>query len=192
MSDLNDTDAVSALPGARYAGFALVEEAGMQGMITLRGDLGSKPFAAAVKKVTGLALPGRRERVGNGKLALVWMSPDELLLLCLHGEAEDKVAALEAAFGDAFALAVNVSDARAMFRVTGAGAREVIAKLMPVDMVRFEIGEVRRSRLAQVPAAIWMTGEDTVEIVCFRSVARYVFDLLALSAAPGSEVGALA
>ena len=75
-----------------------------------------------------------------------------------------------------------------MFRVSGPGAREVIAKVMPVDMAAFGAGEIRRSRLAQVAAAIWMDGE-AVEIVCFRSVAQYVFDVLKVSAAQGSEVG---
>jgi sarcosine oxidase subunit gamma len=47
----------------------------------------------------------------------------------------------------------------------------------------------RRSRLAQVPAAFWMPDAETFQIVCFRSVARYMFDLLSIAAQPGSEVG---
>ena len=83
---------------------------------------------------------------------------------------------------------------RAVFQLGGAGAREVIAKLCPVDMApgQFEPGMFRRTRMAQVPAAFAMIDAETIEIICFRSVAEYVFDLLCVAAAPGSQVGAYA
>ena len=67
----------------------------------------------------------------------------------------------------------------------------MVAKLAPVDLApgEFEPGQFRRTRLAQVPAALWMPEEDRIRLVVFRSVARYVFDLLSVAAQPGSEVG---
>jgi sarcosine oxidase subunit gamma len=50
-------------------------------------------------------------------------------------------------------------------------------------MVAFPAGEIRRTRLAQIAAAFWMPQEGTVELVCFRSVAQYAFDLLTQAAA---------
>jgi sarcosine oxidase subunit gamma len=84
-------------------------------------------------------------------------------------------------------LAVDVSDARAVFRVEGAKADQVLAKLSPVDFAKLEPGELRRTRAAQVATAFWKEG-DGFTVVCFRSVGRYVFDLLAMSATPGSEL----
>ena len=52
--------AVSVLNGAQYSGLAKVEDAGLQGMITLRGDLGSKALKAAVKAATGAEVPAQR------------------------------------------------------------------------------------------------------------------------------------
>jgi len=43
--------------------------------------------------------------------------------------------------------------------------------------------------MAQVAAAIWMTDAETIRIVCFRSVAEYVYGLLCDAAEPGGEVG---
>ena len=88
----------------------------------------------------------------------------------------------------AHALVADVSDARSVFTVAGMGAREVLAKLTPADVSpdAFGAGMVRRSRLAQVPAAFWLQDDDT--IICFRSVAGYVLDLLSSAAAPGGEV----
>jgi len=76
--------------------------------------------------------------------------------------------------------------------VRGPHAREVMAKLAPVDLApaAFTPGMFRRTRMAQVPAAFWMPEEDVFRVVCFRSVAQYVFDLLSIAAQPGSEVGA--
>jgi len=185
------SDAVSALQGARYEGFARIEEAGLRGMVTLRGDLGSAKLKKAVSAVAGVKFPGRRGAVLDGDNGLCWMSPDELLLLCSYEAVADTVALLEEALNGTHFLAADVSDARVVFRVAGVDAREVIAKLSPADVSPegLQPGECRRTRLSQVPAAVWMRDETTFEVICFRSVARYVFDLLKSAARPGSEVG---
>jgi len=183
------SEPVSALGGAVFDGFVKVEEAGLQGMITLRGDLASAAVKRAVRAVAGTGVPDRREVLLKGDRGAAWMSPDELLLLGPYGHAEAGVAAAGKALGKAHALAVNVSDARAVFRLTGPGAREVLAKLAPVDMAGFAPGEIRRTRLAQVPVAFWISGPEEFTVVAFRSVATYVFDLLKTAATPGGEVG---
>ncbi len=185
------SEAVSALDRASCEGFVVVEDSGLCGMITLRGDLSDRSLAKAVGDVTGVTVPGRRGIALNGDKGAAWMSPDELLLLVPYEEADAAVGNLDAALSGAHFLAVNVSDARVVLRVRGAGAREVLGKLAPVDFSAdaFGPGQIRRSRLAQVPAAFWMTAEDAFAVVAFRSVAEYVFDLLKTGALPGSEVG---
>jgi sarcosine oxidase, subunit gamma len=181
----------SALGGARSEGFALVEEIGPVGMITLRGDLTSAKLGAAVKSAVGLAVPGQRRVEIAGDKAAGWMSPDELLLILPYAEVPATVAALDVALAGEHHLAVDVSDARAVFRISGAGAREVLAKLCPVDLspAAFGPGELRRTRAAQVAAAFWISGPEEFTLVCFRSVAAYVFGLLTKSAAEGGAVG---
>lgn len=185
------SEAVSALNGMRAEGPVSVTEAGLQGMITLRGDLASPGLAAAVRAATGTGVPGQRRIETADDRACAWMSPDELLLLLPYDETGAALTAIGDAMAGAHHLAVAVSDARALFRVSGPGARAVIAKLCPVDMTRaaFAPGEIRRTRMAQVPAAIWMSGEDTVMVICFRSVARYAFDLLRDAARAGTVAG---
>ncbi|WP_322866254.1 sarcosine oxidase subunit gamma [Aquicoccus sp. G2-2] len=185
------SERMSALPGAVGGVIADVKEAGLCGMVTLRGDLGGSALKKAVKAVSGVAVPGQREIVVKGDHGAAWMSPDELLLLCPHEAADALVTGLEAALKGTHFMAVNVSDARAVFDVSGPYAREVLGKLMPVDFAAqaFTPGMIRRSRMAQVPAAVWMTGEETFRVVVFRSVARYAFDLLCNAAGEGGEVG---
>ena len=187
MSDL----VKSALPGARAEGLVTVEEMGLQGMVTLRADLSAE--AAAIAQVTGAEMPGPRGISAGQGCQVAWMSPDELLILCDHAHADAMVAHLTAALEGQHHLAVNVSDARALFRVAGeAGAlRDTLAKITPADMSAAALppGEMRRTRLQQVAGAIWFEGETEARVICFRSVAQYTFDLLAVSAAQGGAVG---
>lgn len=145
------------------------------GMITLRGDLAV--LNAAVTDVTGCAAPGQRMSTRSGDVTSIWMSPDELLIVCDFGAAKGVAARLGAELSGAFATIVIVSDARRVFDVRGAGAEDVLRKLMPVDFARLGATEVRRTRMAQIPAALWRHS-DGFHLMCFRSVAGYAEDLL--------------
>lgn len=184
--------AVTALNGATWSdGIATVTEMPLQGMITLRGDLTASAVVKAATGATGLKMPGQGGVTCERDTGICWMSPDELLVLCPYADVAGAVAKMQAGLTKVHALAVDVSDARAVFRVAGKGAREVMAKLAPVDFrpTAFGPGMFRRSRLAQVPAAFWMPDDASFQIVCFRSNAQYMFDLLKAAAQPGSHVG---
>jgi sarcosine oxidase subunit gamma len=183
------SDVRSALAGASFEGIASVKEAGLRGMISFRGDLSASKVKAALKAVSGVDMPGQRGCVVNGQSGLAWMSPDEVLVMVPHDEADGAVEKLNKALKGQHFMAENVSDARAVFTVSGKHAREVIAKLAPVDMSGFQAGEIRRTRIAQVAAAFWMHEADALTVVCFRSGAEYMFGTLKMAAQTGSEVG---
>lgn len=190
MSDALATP-VTALGGARFDGLISVREKPAQGMIALRGDLSAPPIKNAATGIAGLDMPARRVARTEGQRGLLWMAPDELLVLCPYGEVPGAAASMAKVLHGVHALVTDVSDARAMFELRGAGLRDVLAKLTPADMsvTGLPPGELRRSRLAQVPAAFWLDSETSAQVICFRSVARYVFDLLKNAAQPGSAVG---
>lgn len=172
-------------------GFApIVAEVTGQGMVSLRADLADPVVAEALTAVTGLAVPALRAMTSGAGRAVAWMSPDEALVICPASEAARLTEALGTALADQFATVADVSDARTMFEVSGPGAREVTAKLTPVDLHpdHFGPGQMRRTRLGQVPAAIWMPAPDRLRVLCFRSVGQYVSDLLANAAAPGAAL----
>lgn len=181
------SEAISALQGRVAQGEVTIRDGGLRGMLTLRGDLADKPLRAVCKAVTGVGFPGQGQVLCDGEKGLCWMSPDEMLLLMPYGQAGEALAQIEKALTGKHYLAEDVSDARAVMTVEGVYAREVLAKLSPVDLHPDSLapGDVRRTRLGQVAAAFWMKDEDTFEVICFRSVAAYTFDLLAASAAAG-------
>ena len=182
------SEAVSAMAGAKFNGAVRVSDAGLKGMITLRGDLTDEAVVAAVKLVTGQAMPKPRGVKEGKKGGVAWMSPDELLLLVEYDTADVAVEKLSAALADTHHLAVNVSDARAVFRLEGAGVREVIAKGSPADLSPegLGLGEIRRSRLGQLAAAYWLSDAETMHVVCFRSVGEHVYNWLVNAAEEGT------
>ncbi|WP_022704528.1 sarcosine oxidase subunit gamma [Pseudorhodobacter ferrugineus] len=179
-------DPVSALNGQTFDGFAKIREIGPLGMITLRCDLAEKPLAAALKKL-GLSVPAPRRIVQKDGWSAGWMSPDELLIILPYAQVTDTLETLRNALAKIHFLVADVSDARAVFRIEGDKAGQVLAKLCPVDLTTMEPNELRRTRAAQVAAAFWAEGNGYT-LVSFRSVAGYVMGVLSLSATNGSEL----
>lgn len=167
-----------------------------RGMIGLRLDLSDAGLTGAAEAAAGVKIPATRRIETEGDRRLAWMSPDELLLFLPAGEVAQTLAALQTGFGDRFAMAVDVSDARALFRLEGSGAREALAKAAPVDLHpdHFGPGDFRRTRLGQIAAAFAQVGEapETFELVCFRSLEGHISAWLDLAGAPGTRPGVFA
>ncbi|NJS39693.1 MAG: sarcosine oxidase subunit gamma [Rhodobacteraceae bacterium] len=180
------SDPVSALQGARFDGFAEISEIGPVGMITLRAK-GLKSLDKAVKAAVGTKLPALRRIEVNADRACAWMSPDEYLLVLPYADVAQTLSALAKSLQGQHYLAVDVSDARAVFRIDGPKATDVLRKLVPADIDGLLPGELRRTRAAQVAVAFWQQ-DGGFTLVCFRSVASYVMGLLSHSAQPGSEI----
>jgi sarcosine oxidase subunit gamma len=77
------------------------------------------------------------------------MSPDEYLLILPYAEVGGDGGAGQGSAGEHH-LAVDVSDARAVFRVEGDKADQVLSKLRPSTLPRW-----RRASCAAVAAAMW-------------------------------------
>lgn len=186
---------VSALGGvAASAGLACrIEEVTGVGALTLRGRHDDPAFAAAVAAEAGVAIPPVRRAAFSGDRTLLWMSPDELMLRLPRGDAAAARARLSTALAGVHHLVEDVSDARATFRLTGAGVRATLAKGAPVDLARaaFRPGDLRRTHLGQLACAFWMLAEDpdAFDLVVFRSVAGHAFEFLATAAAAAADPG---
>lgn len=181
---------VTALGGARAAGYVLLEEAPPLGLILLRAEAA---LAGGMLAPLGLTPPPPRALQGGAAGWQVgWLGPDEFLLIGPLGQVREAMAKLRAEAGDAFHLLADLSAARVALRLQGAGAREVIAKACPVDLApeAFGPGEIRRSHAGQVGVTFWLEAPgDCVFLLAARSVAGYLFELLATLSRPGSEIG---
>ncbi len=170
MSDLSNFSQIDG------SGAALVAAEGRVEMVTLKADLSNKATKAAIKEILGTAVPAPR-KISN---SVAWMAPDELLIMVPEDFSADALAEQLNAEIKAPVLAVNVSDARAVFTLKGNNAREVLAKGAPVDLspAAFGKSDFRRTRLGQVAVAFWMEADDEFRLVCFTSMRGFMFDWL--------------
>ncbi|MEV8466378.1 sarcosine oxidase subunit gamma [Fluviibacterium sp. DFM31] len=151
------------------------------GMILVRGSLADAGFSEALTSC-GITVPDTRQIAPCVAGQVGWMSPDELLVFCDASASADLTARLDTALAGQHTLVQRVDDMRARFRIAGPGARVALAKLCPVDMARIAPGELRRTRLAQIPAAFWTENGTDFDLLCFRSVATYARDVLTQAA----------
>lgn len=153
-----------------------------QGKINLRGDVADKAFAAAVAKAVGVEPPAAPGTVATaGGRAILWLGPDEWLVVTPAGDEADLAGALNAALAGMRASATDVSDNYAAVRITGPKARWVLAKGWAVDLHpgSFGPGRVAQSQLALTNAIIRQTDDaPTYEILVRPSFAKYLWDWL--------------
>ena len=149
-------------------------------MMTYRGDLGSETLALAIGAACGCAIPERRRIEISGGCFVAWMSHDELLIRVPEDKLESVLADLDDALGGEHALLSDVSDARVTFSITGLHARETLSKGCPSNLSHdaFGPGDFIRTRLGQVPVALWIPGPESIALMCFRSVGEFVGDWL--------------
>lgn len=155
------------------------------GMIQIRADLARA--GDAIAGAAGLAVPAQGCTTSDGSRLLGWMSPDELLLVLPKAETAEALAALTEALAGEHALALDVSDMRAAFRIEGPKALQVLTKLCPTDLAAMPQDGLRRTRAAQVACGIWREPGGYV-LIGFRSVADYLRGILTGAAVPGSHL----
>ncbi len=177
---MSDLMSFSEIDGS---GAVLVAAQRRVAMVTLKAVL-TKATSASIKKALGTPVPTAR-RIANG---IAWMAPDELLIMVPQGSTPQAIIDRLTAEIKAPMLALDVSDARAVFTLKGNKAREVLAKGAPVDLSpeAFTQGDFRRTRLGQVAVAFWLEADDEITLVCFVSLKQFMFDWLVNAAQKGS------
>ncbi len=154
-----------------------------RGMIMLRGSLNGKAFASAVAKAFGTGIPKSGRIVRSADRELAWMSPDELLGFLPIDGLPDTVSTLEDSLSGQHFLVADASSLRSEFAIEGA-VRDILAKGTPADLSHeaFSVGQFRRSRIGQLQAAFWLTGDSSARVICRRSEAEYMQDWLTAAA----------
>ena len=103
--------------------------------VNLRGDPADPRFARTVGAALGCVLPTAPNSVQTAaEVTVLWLGPDEWLVLAEPGREASLVDELVAAMDGVPASVVDVSGNRARLRLAGPGAREVLAKGCPLDL----------------------------------------------------------
>lgn len=148
-------------------------------MLTLRGDADDEKFRAAVADTVGIAPPSEALTVANsGARSILWMGPDEWLVVAPPDERETLPDRLAAALKGQRAAVVEVGESMTVIELSGPRAGDVIAKGCTIDLHPsvFQPGRVVRTLLAKSGIILHQTGETpTYEIYVHRSFADYTW-----------------
>lgn len=162
-----------------------------RGMIDLRGHANDAAFMSAVRQVLGVALPAvPRTSASAGGVTALWLSADQWLITAAREDAAGLLARLKSALQGIHALAVDVSDMRAIIRLEGEGCREILMKGTSLDLLSgdYTPGTCRRMRFAEIAALLHVAGDDAFDVYVFRSYAHYAWEFLCATARESARV----
>lgn len=161
---------------------SLIAKSATDGLLPL--NIGQQTLSDCTpKRITAIApYQGQTEAVGQAldALGLAWPAPDRASLSA-------KAACLWSGRGQAFlidaappkgleasAALTDISDGWVALQIEGAGARDVLARLFPLDLApaAFPVGATARSGLVHMMALLHRTGPEAFAVYLFRSMAR--------------------
>ena len=150
-----------------------------RGQIGLRGDPAMAKFGKRVADAIGLSLPTKPNTtaVAEGASAL-WLGPYEWLILTPPDHQDRLARDLRCVLEDGHAAVVDLTDARAVIRISGAKAGELLAKGCPLDLHprTFAAGACAQSVLAKASIILHgINAEGTFEVYVDRSYAEYMW-----------------
>lgn len=181
-SPLADRGAELAAAGAHGPrGVRLSEEAFLT-QVNLRVPAESPAVLARVEQELGLALPHRPNTVvGDERDAVLWLGPDEWLVVAPEGQVDRVLGHTRTAMADASGSSVDVSANRTTVRLAGPAAREVLEKVCSVDLHprAFVPGRCVQTLVGKAQVVLWQVGTEPAYRLMVRcSFADYLADLL--------------
>jgi sarcosine oxidase subunit gamma len=138
------------------------------------------PAAAAVAQALGCPLPSACTATSADPVQVLWLGPDEFLVLAPAGTQAELADRLRAAIGDEFGSVVDVSAQRTTLDLSGPLTREVLARGCAVDLDPrvSPPGTCVQTLLAQT-GVVLLVGEHGVRLLVRSSFAPYLAAWLA-------------
>ena len=126
---------------------------------------------AALQAELRAALPTKASFVQAGDVTLACLAPARFVAT---GPADANLPARLANVLDGLAAITDQSDMWAAWRVSGAGVRDWLARVVPVDLAAdvFQVGDLALTRAGHLDVRVWRVGPDAYEIAVTRSVAK--------------------
>jgi len=121
----------------------------------------AKAVSDALKSQIGAALPGPNRTTGKAQSRAVWSGRGQTLVL---GPVIKPIAG---------AAMTDQTDAWVCVSLSGAQARDVLARLVPIDLrdTSFKRGHAARTQLMHMNIVLMRTGAERFGIMAFRSMA---------------------
>lgn len=144
-------------------------------MVGLRVQPGSDP-AGRIENELGLRLPaGSGQIATTGRRHVLWLSPDEFLLIAPDG-ADTLVTALRAALADDPGAVVDLSANRTTLELAGRSARAVLEKGCALDLHPrvCRPGTAYLTAVGSVPVILWKLTDEAFRLLPRSSFADFL------------------
>ena len=166
--------AVGTVAGER--GVSL-REVPFQTMVGIRVDPTSEAGARIGELTGGLPLASGNVSEGPHGTAVLWLGPDEFLVIAPEEDQQGTLAAsLVAALNDAAGQVIDLSSNRTSFELAGPSARAVLEKSCAADLHprSFTTGTAITTEIGKIPTILWKTGDESFLIFPRSSFADYL------------------
>ncbi len=160
MAELTRT-AILGFPGRTIGGITLRERADLA-LVSLALPRGREAAAEmAIDSAFGISLPEPGRSVTNGEHWLIWMAPDQMMLVFEDDSplAEHDIwASLKGA-----CYTTNQTDGWVVLSLSGPGARNALNRLCPVDLHNeaFSVGAATRTMMEHMGAMVLRDGSES-------------------------------
>lgn len=156
-----------------------LREVPFQRMVGIRVDPASATGTRIGELTGGLPLNSGDVTAGPNGAAVLWLAPDEFLLVAPDdGEpgAGALVASLVEALGDGAGQVIDLSSNRTTFELAGPSAREVLEKSCAADLHprTFATGTAITTEISKIPTILFKSAEDTFQLFPRASFADYL------------------
>lgn len=156
----------------------LISEVAHRAIVNIRGD-GGDAFRAAVKSVTGVDVPVKPNTTArDGDFHILWLGPTEWWVVTTSGTEEKLAADLRQAFTGQHAAVIDVSESRTVITLSGAKARDVLARGCSLDLHPRVFGPGQCAQTGLTKANILLDqidGTPTFDIYVLKSFADYLW-----------------
>lgn len=173
--------AAKAAADARDADIAIGERP-HRCQIDLRGHSGDPAFVQAVAGVIGLNPPIEANTVvGTSELAVLWLGPNEWLIVAPPGAESIISNKLRAGLAGLHAAVIDVSEARTTIVVAGPHARDLLTKATSLDLHPrvFGAGRCAQTGMAGTNVILWKIDETpTFDIFVHNSYVEHLWTWL--------------
>lgn len=129
-------------------------------------------LAARLRDALGLELAAPGCWTASGEIVCVWLGPDRWQIE--HADRPDLARQLSDVTGG-LGGAIEMSDARVVLSVAGEGSREVLARLLPLDLHPRAFGPGRTAATVAAHISVYVRQIDSVptwQIACPRGYAE--------------------
>jgi sarcosine oxidase subunit gamma len=159
-----------------------MRELPFRGVIDLRLDQRDKGARDAAELALVVALPEAGRCVVGATGSVLWLGPDEFLVVTEPEREITVLASLLGALRGRRAAVIDISDSRTIIALSGVHARDVLAKGCGIDLHprSLALGHCAQSFLAKARIALYQLDDaPTYHILVERSLAEYLWLWLA-------------